>query len=157
MATVKQIFDRIDCWMVNYEMSEFPYEGRTYEQWEWVIETRAKLKEYVNPNSLAAKILDTDKHLTVKQLYVIAYELLKNAEYCAEVDAEIAEAKAKVAATNAKLAANKAASADALAQVKQAGKLLKDYYAWLKNSNYKKEFYSKKYTQASVNAFLAQA
>lgn len=154
MATVKQIFDRIDSWMVNYEKSEFPYEGRTREQWEWVIDTRAKLKEYVAPESLAAKILSTDKHLSVKQLYVIAYELLKNAEYCAEIDAEVAEAKAEVAAHNAKLAANKAASADVLAQVKQAGKLLKDYYAWLKKSSYKREFYSKKYSQASVEEFL---
>lgn len=157
MATVKQIFDRIDTASVNYVMSAIPYEGRTYEQCERVLERREELKQFVAADSLAAKILDTDKHLTVKQLWVIAYALEKSAEFCAKVDASVAEAKAKVAASNAKLAANKAASADVLAQVKQAGKLLKDYYAWLKNSSYKKEFYSKKYTQASVNAFLAQA
>lgn len=156
MATVKQIFDRIDTASVYYVMSAIPYEGRTYEQCERVLERREELKQFVAADSLAAKILDTDKHLTVKQLWVIAYALEKSAEFCAKVDASVAEAKAKAAASNAKLAANKAASADVLAQVKQAGKLLKDYYAWLKNSSYKKEFYSKKYTQASVDAFLTQ-
>lgn len=157
MATVKQIFDRIDTASVNYVMSAIPYEGRNYEQWERVLERRAELKQFVTAESLAAKILDTDAHLSIKQLWVIAYALEKSAEFCAKVDASVAEAKAKVAATNAKLASNKAASADVLAQVKQAGKLLKDYYAWLKKSNFKKEFFSKKFTQASVDAFLTQA
>lgn len=157
MATVKQIFERIDTASVNYVMSAFPFSGRTVEQWNAVVEKRAELKQFVAADSLAAKILDTDAHLSIKQLWVIAYALEKSAEFCAKVDASVAEAKAKVAASNTKLAANKAASADVLAQVKQAGKLLKDYYAWLKNSSFKKEFYSKKFTQASVNAFLAQA
>lgn len=157
MATVKQIFERIDTASVNYVMSAIPYEGRTYEQWERVLERREELKQFVAADSLAAKILDTDAHLSIKQLWVIAYALEKSAGFCAKVDASVAEAKAKVAASNAKLAANKAASADVLAQVKQAGKLLKDYYAWLKASKFKKEFYIKKYTQASVDAFLAQA
>ena len=154
MATVKQIFDRIDTASVNYVMSAIPYEGRNYEQWERVLERRAELKQFVAADSLAEKILDTDAHLSIKQLWVIAYALEKSAEFCAKVDASVAEAKVKVAATNAKLASNKAASADVLAQVKQAGKLLKDYYAWLKKSSYKREFYSKKYSQASVEEFL---
>ena len=61
----------------------------------------------------------------------------------------------KIAATKNKLATNKAASADVLGQVKAAGKKLADYYEFVKNDKrFAKEFYSKKFTQESVNAFL---
>jgi len=56
-----------------------------------------------------------------------------------------------------KKAANKAASSDLLKQIKDAGKKLGDYYKWLNTSGnpYRKEYFSKKYTQESVNEFLS--
>ena len=137
-------------------MSAFPYSGRTVEQWNEVIEMRGELRQYVADGTLAAQLLESDAHLSVKQLWVIAYALEKSAEYCSKVDEINAEANAKRAASKAKVKANKEASNDVLAEVKAAGKLLKDYYAWLKASNYKREFFSKKYTKESVNAFLTK-
>ena len=59
--------------------------------------------------------------------------------------------------SKSKKAANKAASSDVLKQVKEAGKNLGDYYSWLntKGNPYRKEHFSKKYTQESVNEFLS--
>lgn len=55
-----------------------------------------------------------------------------------------------------KLAANKAASSDVLLSVKAAGKKLADYYAFVKaDRKFAREFYSKKFTTLSVNAFLS--
>ena len=156
MANVKQIFESIDNAKVNYIMSAFPYSGRTVEQWNEVTEMRGELRQYVADGTLAAQLLESDAHLSVKQLWVIAYALEKNAEYCSKVDEINAVANAKRAASKAKLKANKEASNDVLAEVKAAGKLLKDYYAWLKASNYKREFFSKKYTKESVNAFITK-
>lgn len=157
MANVKQIFESIDNAKVNYIMSAFPYNGRTVEQWNEVTEMRGELRQYVADGTLAAQLLESDAHLSVKQLWVIAYALEKSAEYCSKVNEINAVANAKRAASKAKVKANKEASNDVLAEVKAAGKLLKDYYAWLKVSNFKKEFFSKKYSQASVDAYLAQA
>lgn len=156
MATVKQIFESIDNAKVNYIMSAIPYNGRTVEQWNEVTEMRCELRQYVADGTLAAQLLESDAHLSVKQLWVIAYALEKSAEYCSKVDEINAVANAKRAASKAKIKANKEASNDVLAEVKAAGKLLKDYYAWLKASNYKREFFSKKYTKESVNAFLTK-
>lgn len=157
MATVKQIFGSIDNAKVNYIMSAFPFNGRTVEQWNQVLEARGELRQYVNDGTLAATLLESDAHLSVKQLWVIAYALVNNAEYCKNIDAANTANNNKRAASKAKVKANKEASNDVLAEVKAAGKLLKDYYAWLKVSNFKKEFFSKKYSQASVDAYLAQA
>lgn len=157
MANVKQIFESIDNAKVNYIMSILPYSGRTVEQWNEVTEVRGELRQYVADGTLAAQLLESGAHLSVKQLWVIAYALEKSAEFCSKVDEINAEANAKRAASRAKVKANKEASNNVLAEVKAAGKLLKDYYAWLKVSNFKKEFFSKKYSQASVDAYLAQA
>lgn len=55
-----------------------------------------------------------------------------------------------------KLNANKQASADVLAAVKSAGKKLGDYYAFVKsNKKFAREFFSKKFTIESVDAFLS--
>ena len=60
----------------------------------------------------------------------------------------------KIATTS--LAANKANSQSVLDYIKESGRLLKDYYAFVKASKlYKKEFFSKKFTMASAEAFLA--
>ena len=57
----------------------------------------------------------------------------------------------------AKLNANKEASAYLLTEIKKAGRKLGDYYIFLKsNKKYKREFFSKKYTQESVNEFLSK-
>jgi len=68
---------------------------------------------------------------------------------------EEVKADQKAAESKAKLAANKEASADILAPIK-AAKKLGDFGKWLNTSGnqFRKEHFSKKYTQASVNAFL---
>jgi hypothetical protein len=61
----------------------------------------------------------------------------------------------KSAESKAKKSANKEASSDILAPIKSAKKL-GDFGKWLNTSGnpFRKEHFSKKYTQASVNAFL---
>ena len=61
----------------------------------------------------------------------------------------------KIAESKAKLTANKEASVDILAPIKSAKKLV-EFGKWLNTSGnqFRKEHFSKKYTQASVNAFL---
>ena len=61
----------------------------------------------------------------------------------------------KASESKAKLTANKEASADILAPIKSAKKLV-EFGKWLNTSGnqFRKEYFSKKYTQASVNAFL---
>lgn len=62
----------------------------------------------------------------------------------------------KIAASKAKLKANKEASADILAPIKVAKKI-GEFGKWLntKGNAFRNEHFSKKYTQASVNAFLS--
>lgn len=62
----------------------------------------------------------------------------------------------KEAESKAKLAANKEASADILAPIKEMKKL-GEFGKWLNTSGnqFRKEHFSKKYTQESVNAFLS--
>lgn len=159
MATVKRIF--VELGYLNPEMSCVSslgyYKGSEFVAAEYFAK---ELEEALPTDSLAYKILCSTEvgKFSQKQLWVIAYELLKNDEWCKALDADDARRaqvqKQKEEAHKAKLAANKAASADVLAAVKEAGKLLKDYYAWLKKSSYKREFYSKKYSQTSVEEFL---
>lgn len=61
----------------------------------------------------------------------------------------------KQAESKAKLTANKEASSDILAPIKSAKKLV-EFGKWLNISGnqFRKEHFSKKYTQASVSAFL---
>lgn len=62
----------------------------------------------------------------------------------------------KAAESKAKLASNKEASADILAPIK-AAKKIGEFGKWLNTSGneFRKEHFSKKYTQESVNAFLS--
>lgn len=112
-------------------------------------------------DSLAYKILVGNKgRYTAKQLWVIAYELEKIASYTAAIiAAEEREIKRRESDKNKqefKLAANKAASADVLAAVKAAGKKLGDYYKFLNSvKEFRKEYYSKKYSMTSAQAFIA--
>jgi hypothetical protein len=61
----------------------------------------------------------------------------------------------KKSESKAKLAANKEASADVLAPIKSAKKMV-EFGKWLNTpkNEFRKEHFSKKYTQSSVNAFL---
>lgn len=62
----------------------------------------------------------------------------------------------KLAESKAKLAANKEASADILAPIKELKKI-GEFGKWLNTAGnkFRKEHFSKKYTQESVNAFLS--
>lgn len=66
------------------------------------------------------------------------------------------KADQKADESKAKLAANKEASADILAPIK-AAKKLGEFGKWLNTpgNQFRKEHFSKKYSQASVNAFLS--
>jgi hypothetical protein len=68
---------------------------------------------------------------------------------------EEVKADRKAAESKAKIQSNKAASADVLAPIK-AVKRLVAYGQWLNTAGnqFRKEHFSKKYTQESVNAFL---
>lgn len=69
---------------------------------------------------------------------------------------EEVKADQKAAESKAKLNANKEASADVLAPIK-AAKKIGEFGKWLNTPGnpFRKEHFSKKYTQESVNAFLA--
>lgn len=69
---------------------------------------------------------------------------------------EQVKADQKAAESKAKKAANKEASADILAPIKEAKRLV-EFGKWLNTpgNQFRKEHFSKKYTQASVNAFLS--
>lgn len=123
--------------------------------------SRRELVQYVSKDSLAFKILTENlkDFFTEKQVWVIAYELQKNAEYVAKLQAELEveerRAKSKAEASKAKLNANKEASQEVLEFVKANKKLLKDYYDFVKkNKKYSKEYYSKKFTLESATEFV---
>ena len=69
---------------------------------------------------------------------------------------EEVKADQKAAERKAKLNANKVASADILAPIKEIRKM-GEFGKWLNTSGnkFRKEHFSKKYTQESVNAFLS--
>ena len=68
---------------------------------------------------------------------------------------EEVKADQKAEESKARLASNKEASADILAPIKEMKKI-GEFGKWLNTSgnNFRKEHFSKKYTQESVNAFL---
>jgi hypothetical protein len=85
-------------------------------------------------NKIVGRILRGDKELEKEwKLFFLNEEVKK--------DQKAVESKAK-------LNANKEASAFLLVDIKKAGKKLGDYYIFLKSDKkYKREFFSKKYTQ----------
>lgn len=161
MATVKQIFDTIQ--EINANGVHFNGKVRASAISQEIADNhRAELSKHVTPGSLAEKIINSDAtQLTEKQLWVIAYDLIRNEEYCAIIDGQVAEgakiAEQKKQVEVSKKAANKDASAPAIAKIKESGKKLGDYYAWLNNAKneYRKEYFSKKYSESSVAMFLA--
>ncbi len=129
-----------------------------------------RLKNMVPENSVAFKILDgaEENNLNLrrgysfsdKQKWAISYELLKNKDFVKNIGKKIykrnADAASKQHEQRAKLAKNKAGSQSHLDQIKANKKKLGDYYKWLntRDNQYRKEYFSKKYSAASVNAFL---
>ena len=158
-ATVKQIFLNIQG--LNLATSTISSLGTfVTNQAEQVSEmVYREVLNNIPENTVAYKILTGSNRYSEKQLWAIAYELLKNDAYAAQVGAEFAQREtkenAKIQASKDKLANNKAATQNVLDYVKENGKLLKDYYSFLKsNKQHKREFFSKKFTMESANAFL---
>ena len=130
--------------------------------------TKREVLAQLPESSLAYKILKQnydsvkDYDLTEKQKWVIAYELQKNKSYTQKLGSEIAkrkrDAESKALMSKMKKAANKSASQPLLNQIKSKGLKLGDYYNWLKGQkgNWRSEYYSKKYSSASVNAFIKE-
>jgi hypothetical protein len=160
MTTVANIFQTIKG--INPQTNSYGYVDNSGDQQaQFMID---QVRPFLPTDSLAYKILtSTMGTFSEKQIWVIAYELMKNADYVAYLTASLeksaSKAKAKNDASKAKLTANKEAAADVLAAVKSAGKKLGDYYKWLNtNGNpFRSEFFSKKYSENSVNSFLAIA
>lgn len=166
MVTAKTIFNRIKS--VNPNSSTSSSLGRYTTEFyrEMAHKNRLALAQYLEQGSTALDILTSPREfLSEKQIWVIAFALLGNADYCTALEAEIAEERKeaememadqryKEEVRKAKIASNKEASKEVLAIVKSEGLLLKDYYAWLKTSSFKSQYYSKKYTEDSVRAFI---
>lgn len=160
-ATAKQIFNEIQS--LNPKLSTISSLG-DYVSASALMVADSIFKsciENVSKNSLAYTILTNSKQFSEKQIWIIAFELEKNETYSSKLGAEIERRNRiynnKIEASKAKLSANKEASADVLASIKNAGKKLGDYYKWLNSSgnSFRKEYFSKKYTKESVNAFLS--
>ncbi len=163
-ATAKQIFNTISRTLnarVNSVSSIGDYISETTLN---IVEAeRTSISKIVGGSSLAYKIISSQKvgkPFSDKQLFVIAYELERNDSYAEQIAAEQAADKrahdTKMNEHKSKLSTNKSNSQSVLDCVKANGRLLKDYYAFVKaTKKFAREFYSKKYTMDSVNAFLA--
>jgi hypothetical protein len=161
MANVKQIFDYIQGMnpTTNTINSFGTYVSNQNQQVADMV--TSEVVKALDQNTLAYKIVSSSSRFSDKQLWVVAYELVKNEEFSQMVADFYAEIERKEnfkkASSAKKLADNKANSQSVLDYVKEQGRLLKDYYAFVKGSKeYKKEFFSKKFTMESANAFLAQ-
>lgn len=160
-ATVKQIFNEIS--YLNPKASEISSLGTYISRTDEICyeETYKSIINNLPKESAAYNILiNTLGTFSTNQLWAIAYELEKNDAYAEasgnSIAAKKAAADAKASQSKAKLTANKSASQSVLDCVKTNGLLLKDYYAFVKNTKkFAKEFYSKKYTQASADAFIS--
>ena len=159
-ATVKQIFREIQG--LNPSTSEISSVG-TYVSQSAQMVADSIYREVITAipkTSLAYKILLDSKFLSEKQLWVIAFELEKNIGYSETLGTEIEKrerkSKAKIDASKSKLAHNKENSQEILDFIKSNSKKLADYYDFVKrNKQFSKEFYSKKFTFESANAFLS--
>ena len=158
-STVKLVFDEL-----NYlnPRCENGYPSQSDDMMADITYRDAHQALYMTaPNSLAYKILTDNKgRFSAKQLWVIAYELVKIDAYTAKIveahERELRRIEGAKNSAKAKLAANKEASADVLATIKAAGKKLADYYKFLNSvKDYRKEYYSKKYSMNSAQAFIS--
>ena len=158
-ATAKQIFSEIQT--LNPIVSTVSSLGSFVTEFNQSVSDMVArdLMVFIPENTLAYKIISTSTRFTDKQLWVIAFELEKNENYATELGEKLAienaREEAKRQESKSKLANNKADTQNVLDYVKENGKLLKDYYSFLKSSKqYKKEFFSKKFTMESANEFL---
>ena len=156
---VKDIYNRIE--NLNPELTTISSLGSFVSDTDRMVQESIynEVLNNIPADSLAYTILTENDKYSRKQIWVIAYELLKNEDYVAQVAKEEARAEGIAAQEKrerkAKLDANKAASEPVKDYIKENGALLKDYYAFVKSSKeYRKEFYSKKFTMKSANAFL---
>lgn len=159
-TTVKQIFDYISG--MNPTVSTISSMGSFVSNQNQQVADGIKneVVASLNEGSVAYKIATTSERFSEKQLWVIAYELIKNGGFSQKVGEFYARINrkeiAKAEASKQKLAANKANSQSVLDYIKENGRLLKDYYTFVKaNKQFKKEFFSKNFTMASAEAFLA--
>mgnify|MGYP001271612432 FL=1 len=157
--TVKDIYNRIE--NLNPELTTVSSLGSFISQSDRMVQESiyAEVVNNIPKGSLAYKILTGSTRYTSKQIWAIAYELLKNKAYVAKVSVDVnkadAIAKQKADDNKAKLNANKQGSKAVRDFVKANGGLLKDYDAFVKsNKQFAKEFFSKKFTMESANAFL---
>ena len=159
MTTAKNIFDKIQG--LNADTNSYGVVDSYCKQSADFI--FSEVIKYIPAGTLADKIMTSGaRQFTEKQLWVIAFELLKNADYVSALenpahDYAAAKAANKASESKAKLAANKDASSDVLAEIKAAGKKLTEYYKWLNNAKnqYRKEFFNKKYSAESVKLFIS--
>jgi hypothetical protein len=158
-ATAKQIFSEIQT--LNPIVSTVSSLGSFVTEFNQSVSDMVArdLMVFIPENTLAYKIISTSTRFTDKQLWVIAFELEKNEDYATKLGEKLAienaREEAKRQESKSKLANNKADTQNVLDYVKENGKLLKDYYSFLKSSKqYKKEFFSKKFTMESANEFL---
>lgn len=159
-ATVKQVFEAIQT--LNASSNQISSIGSYVSASDRMISEskHSEIRPFLPENSLAYKILESNSfRYSDKQLWVIAYELVKNDEYttqlCEKITARNSEEEFNKAYQKAKLTANKAGSQEVLDFVKSNGRKLGDYYAFVKSTKkFAREFYSKKYTMESANEFL---
>ncbi|MCL1867655.1 MAG: hypothetical protein FWF72_01720 [Paludibacter sp.] len=160
-ATVKQIFNKIQG--LNPTTSTVSSIGTFVTNQAQQVSDMI-LRETISflpKKSLAYKIATSANKFTDKQLWVIAFELEKNAEYSEILGSELERIKRvekrKIEESKAKLSENKENSQNVLDFVKSNGKKLTDYYEFVKkNKKYAKEFYSKKFTMTSANEFCSK-
>lgn len=158
-ATVKQVFFNIE--LLNPYTSDVSSLGSIITEQSRQVSDMVyrEVLSNVSEDSLAYKILTGSTTYSEKQLWVIAYELLKNDTYVTQLGAEIAQrevrSNARKQASKDKLKDNKASTQNILDYIKANGKLLKDYYNFLKSSKqYSREFFLKKFTAESANEFI---
>lgn len=106
---------------------------------------------FLPTGTLAHTIFTTASNLSDKQLWVISYELIKCAPFTYIVFDAIT--RDRVEAEN-KAAAKKANADQVLSEIKASRKMAA-FTRWIKTSQFKKEFWSGKYTEQSVSAFMA--
>ena len=157
----KDIYNRIEG--LNPNLTTISSLGSFVSQSQRMVQqyTYNEVIKNIPADSLAYTILTSSDSYSSKQIWVIAYELMKNEAYVAMVAEEINRASLianrKEEERKNKLASNKAGSQSVLDFVKENGKLLKDYYAFVKkNKKFAREFYSKKFTFESAEAFLSK-
>jgi len=106
---------------------------------------------FLPAGTLAHTIFTTASNLSDKQLWVLAYELIKSAPFTYIVFDAITRDRVEA---EQKAAAKKANADQVLAEIKASRKMAA-FTRWIKTSQFKKEFWSGKYTEQSVAAFLA--